>query len=440
VSRTDVLDRSHRADLVSWVDSAHGHAQFPIQNLPMGVFDHPQGPRVGVAIGDRILDLKAAADCGLLRQLAPATTLAVTTASLNAWMALPAEDRQALRLALSDLLEADSRMGREAARRAGEILRGQFASAMLLPAAIGDYTDFYAGIHHAYNCGVIFRPEQPLQPNYKHIPVAYHGRASTVRASGTPVRRPGGQYRVGAAAAPTFQPTARLDYEMELAMWIGPGNTLGQPIGIEEAGGHVVGYGLLNDWSARDIQAWESAPLGPFQGKNFMTSVSPWVVTGEAMAPFRAPRMARDAETDPPVPAYLDNPQDARAGAVSIEVEVALSTRRMRERGEAPHVLSRADTGALLWTPAQMVAHHTAGGCDLRPGDLFGSGTISMPEGRDCGCLLEMTHGGKVPVRLPDGDVRAFLEDGDEVVMRGTCRREGFVSIGFGECRGVVQG
>jgi len=438
---TTHLDHTHDAGLASWVESAHGHAQFPIQNLPMGVFAAGATARIGCAIGDQVLDLAAALSAGLLPDVDTQTARAVTGESLNAWMALSAPQRRSLRIDISRLLEAGSYTGAIAQRHGGAILRAQEDCQMLLPAQVGDYTDYYAGIHHAYNCGVIFRPEQPLQPNYKHLPVAYHGRASSLVPSGVPVHRPSGQVRVETASGPqaAFQPTARLDYELELAIWVGPGNALAVPIDIAQAAEHVAGFGLLNDWSARDIQAWESAPLGPFQGKNFMTSVSPWVITSDAMAPFRAARMPRQATDPTPLP-YLDDAGDAAGGGLSIALEVHLSTRRMRAAGLPPQRLSQGDASALWWTPAQMVAHHTAGGSNLRPGDLFGSGTISMPDGQECGCLLEMTHGGKRPVHLPDGEVRSFLEDGDEVTLRGTCRREGFVSIGFGECRAEVRG
>lgn len=435
------LDRTHDLNLVSWVDCAKGHVDFPIQNLPMGVFAFGQSARIGCAIGNQVLDIPAALAAGLLPDLDSQTTQALSRSTLNAWMALSAQQRRVLRAQLSSLLEADSPAGASAQRQRSAILRPQSECQMLLPSQVGDYTDYYAGIHHAYNCGVIFRPEQPLPINYKHLPVAYHGRASTLQPSGAPVQRPNGQVRVDAAGKPgaAFQASARLDYELELAIWVGPGNELASPIPIAQASEHIAGFGLLNDWSARDIQAWESTPLGPFQGKNFMTSVSPWVVTSDAMAPFRAGRMPRE-DSDPQTLAYLHDAQDAEGGGLAIELEVYLLTQRMRAAGLPPQRLSQGSASALWWTPAQMVAHHTVGGCNLRPGDLLGTGTISMPEGQNCGCLLEMTHGGSKPVNLPNGEIRAFLEDGDEVFMRGVCRREGFISIGFGECRGEVRG
>jgi fumarylacetoacetase len=433
----DELDHTHDPKRRSWVQSADQHPDFPLQNLPMGTYRTEGWPRIGVAIGSQILDLQAAYVQGALGHLHEATALAIRSETLNAWMALPAARRRELRLAIWGLLCEDTPQGNTGSRLAGAILRPQASAEMLLPAAVGDYSDFYAGIHHAVNCGLIFRPELPLQPNYKHLPVAYHGRSSTLRPSGTPVKRPAGQVRKDGASV--TGPTEKMDFEMELAIWVGPGNTLGHSVGIASAADHVAGFGLLNDWSARDIQAWESPPLGPFLGKNFMTSLSPWVVTSDAMAPFRAPRMSRDPG-DPVMQPYLANAEDGRAGGVDIDIEVSILTQRMRQAGQPAHRLSHVKATALFWTPAQMVAHHTVGGCELRAGDLIGSGTISMPGHQDCGCMLEMTEGGAKPVSLPSGEVRSFLHDGDEVIFRGYCAREGFARIGFGECRGVVQG
>ena len=438
--RTNTLDATHDSQLRSWVESAEGHGEFPIQNLPMGVFKADKGSRIGVAIGAELLDLPAALAAGLLEGLERETVQAIGTPTLNAWMALSATQRRQLRSALSAALRLDTAQGQYAREHGQQLLLSQAACEMTLPAQVGDYSDFYAGIHHARNCGLIFRPELPLQPNYKHLPVAYHGRASTLQASGTAVRRPSGQVRRESPSGHVvaFQPTDRLDYELELAIWVGPGNALASPINLADAHEHVAGFGLLNDWSARDIQAWESQPLGPFLGKNFMTSLSPWVVTSDALAPFRAPQMRR--EPGDPVPLdYLHHDADQNAGGLRIELEVYLTTQRMREAQLAPQRLSRSDSTALWWTPAQMVAHHTANGCNLRPGDLLGSGTISMPDGTDCGCLLEMTEGGKKPLQLANGEIRRFLQDGDEIVLRGHCRREGFAPLGFGECRGRVE-
>lgn len=440
----DGIDHTHDAALCSWVASARAHAQFPIQNLPLGVFRHEGGARIGVAIGDELLDLPAALAAGVLEGLDAPLAHAMAQPVLNDWMALDAGQRRALRHCISALLADSSPDGERAqARQArhGDLLRSQAACEMLLPARVGDYTDYYAGIHHATNCGNIFRPGVPLQPNYKHLPTAYHGRASSLRPSGTTLRRPAGQVRTETpeGPVPVFQPTQRLDYELELAIWVGPGNTLGAPIAIAASAQHVAGFGLLNDWSARDIQAWESTPLGPFQGKNFMSSLSPWIVTSDAMAPFRAPAMARGEGDPQPLP-YLQDAADNRNGGLAIELEALITTRRMRIEGEAPHRITHSDARHLWWTPAQMVVHHTAGGCDLRPGDLMGSGTISAPGPGGCGCLLETAEGGNKPVQLPNGERRSFLEDGDELMLRGHCRREGFASIGFGECSGRVQG
>jgi fumarylacetoacetase len=432
----DGIDETHDAKRQSWVRSAVGHPDFPLQNLPMGVFRDGEKKRVGVAIGDEVLVLADAHELGALGELREATARAIQSDTLNGWMALPANWRRELRLAIWRLLCVDEPQGIAGARLSAAILRPRLPDDMGLPAVVGDYSDFYAGIHHAVNCGLIFRPELPLQPNYKHLPVAYHGRSSSLRPSGTPVRRPSGQFRRG--GEPVLAPSEKLDYEMELAIWVGPGNTLAQPIGIESAADHVAGFGLLNDWSARDIQAWESAPLGPFLGKNFMTSVSPWVITSDAMAPFRAPRMAR-APDDPVALPYLDDVQDARTGGIDIGMEVYIRTDRMRRLGEAEHRLTSIQATALYWTPAQMLAHHTVAGCELRPGDLFGTGTISMPGSEACGCLLEMTEGGAKPMRFPNGETRTFLHNGDEVIFRAHCAREGFARIGFGECRGIVQ-
>jgi fumarylacetoacetase len=308
---------------------------------------------------------------------------------------------------------------------------------MALPAEIGDYTDFYASVHHATNVGRMFRPDNPLLPNYKWVPIGYHGRASSVVVSGTPVRRPSGQLKDDGADAPSFAPTRRLDYEVELGCYVGPGNALGEPVPIGAAADQLFGFCLLNDWSARDLQAWEYQPLGPFLAKNFASTVSPWVVTSAALAPFRAPVAAR-AEGDPAPLPYLADPEDAAAGGVGVELEVLLLTEAMRAGGYPPYRLSRSDALDLYWTPAQLVAHHASNGCNLRPGDLLGSGTVSGPEDGARGCLLELTWRGSRPVTLPGGETRRFLEDGDEVILRGMCRRPGAVPIGFGECRGRI--
>jgi fumarylacetoacetase len=425
-------DATHDPRLRSWVTSADGHADFPIQNLPLGVFSPPGGePRTGVAIGDAILDLAAAA--GLLSDEAGRAAAAAAGPTLNGLLGLGVGPRRALRARLSQLLAHGS-------PERGEVeplLHRAADCAMHLPAAIGDYTDFYVGIHHATNVGKLFRPDNPLLPNYKWVPIGYHGRASTIRPSGVPVRRPSGQRKRPDETTPSFGPCRNLDYELELGVWIGPGNDQGTPISIGQAHEHVAGYCLLNDWSARDLQAWEYQPLGPFLSKNFHTTVSPWIVTPEALAPFRTAQPPRPADDPAPLPYLLDE-ADQGAGALAIELEVLLLTERMRAAGREPHRLSIGSTRHMYWTVAQMLAHHTCNGCGLAPGDLLGSGTISAPSRDGFGSLLEISAGGKEPVALPDGESRTFLEDGDEVFLRARARGEGAPPIGFGECRAVV--
>ena len=395
-----MIDKTHDPRLRSWVDSANRPGcDFPIQNLAVGVFQAPgeSRTRLGVAIGDFILDA--------------GEWLAGET--LNGYLALPATQRRDLRQEWSRALEAG------AVERA---LYPQADCTMLLPAVVGDYTDFYASIHHATNVGRMFRPDNPLLPNYKHVPIAYHGRCSSLVVSGVPVRRPCGQLGEG-----RFGPTRELDYELELGAFLGPGNALGTAIPVQQAQEHIAGVCLVNDWSARDIQRWEYQPLGPFLSKNFATSLSPWMVTIEALAPFRTEAPAHDV----PVLPYL---QEGGQGAIDITVEAWLRTRTMPE----PVRLSRAWFKEMYWTPGQMVAHHTSNGCPIRPGDLVASGPISGPEKENRGCLLELTWKGAEPVRLPGGEQRTFLEDGDEVILTGYCALEGFVRIGLGSCRGVI--
>jgi fumarylacetoacetase len=345
--------------------------------------------------------------------------------------------RVALRRRVSEILDAD---GPERARIEGlraRLLHRAADCRLELPAAVGDYTDFFAGIHHATNAGKLFRPDNPLLPNYKYVPIGYHGRASSIRPSGANVRRPNGQRKGATEAAPSFGPSRSLDYELELGVWIGPGNELGTPIPIAAAGDHVAGFCLLNDWSARDIQGWEYQPLGPFLGKSFFTTISPWVVTPEASAPFRMAQASRPAGDPPPLP-YLLDAADHAAGALDIELEVLLLTADLAAKRLPPHRLSLGNTRHLYWTVAQLVAHHSSGGCNLRAGDLLGTGTISAPTDEGLGSLLEISAGGRRPLTLTSGETRRFLEDGDTVIMRARCRREGFASIGFGECRGTI--
>jgi fumarylacetoacetase len=309
---------------------------------------------------------------------------------------------------------------------------------LLLPVEIGDYTDFYSSVHHATNVGRMFRPENPLLPNYKYVPIAYHGRASSIRVSGEPVLRPRGQTKDDAAGSPVFGPTKLLDYELELGMFIGPGNALGHPIPVGSAAEHLFGCCIVNDWSARDVQKWEYQPLGPFLSKSFMTTLSPWVVTAEALEPYRVGAAQRAAD-DPAPLEYLSSEEDRSRGGIGVTLEVYLSTAAMRESGSAPVRLSRGSFAEMYWTPAQMIAHHTSNGCNLRPGDLLASGTVSGPTAGSLGCLLELTRRGADPIPLPTGEERRFLQDGDEVIMRGFCERDGFARVGFGECRGVVS-
>jgi fumarylacetoacetase len=425
------IDETHDPARRSWVPGANGHADFPIQNLPFGIFAPPGGtPRGGVAIGDRIVDLAALSAAGALTGEA---AQAAAGSTLNAFLALGAGPRQALRSALSKMLAVGSDPA-----PIEPCLHAASDCVMHLPTAIGDYTDFYVGIHHAINAGRLFRPDNPLLPNYKHIPIGYHGRASSVRPSGTPVRRPNGQTKPPASDDPIFGPCQRLDYELELGIWIGPGNAPGEPIPIGQAAAHIAGYCLLNDWSARDIQAWEYQPLGPFLAKNFATSVSCWIVTPEALAPFRIPKPPRPAGDPAPLP-YLTDRADQATGALDLVLEVLLLTPTMRERGLPPQRLALSNSRHMYWTAAQLVAHHTGGGCDLRPGDLLGTGTISGPDAEGFGSMVEATRGGQQPITLQTGEQRRFLADGDEVVLRARAVRDGFASIGFGECRGTIR-
>jgi fumarylacetoacetase len=403
-----MTDHTHDPALKSWVEAANAPgADFPIQNLPYVTFVAEGGEaHVGVGIGDRILDL----------------TEVLGIPSMKAVMGMPKRERVALRHRISGMLEAGAKQVPTQAMAAAELI---------LPCEIGDYTDFYASIHHATNVGSMFRPENPLLPNYKWLPVAYHGRASSVVVSGTPVRRPCGEIAENPAGPPVFGPSRRLDYEVEIGAFLGPGNDMGSPIPAPQACEHVLGVCLLNDWSARDIQTWEYQPLGPFLAKNFATSISPWVVTMEALAPFRRAPEPRPVGDPQPLPHLKTGGKEA----LGITVELWLRSARMTE----PVLVSRANFASMYWTLAQMVAHHTSNGCQVRAGDLIGSGTISGPEKINRGCLLELTWRGEEPLELPSGETRRFLEDGDEVILRGWCEAPGFRRIGLGECRGTVM-
>jgi fumarylacetoacetase len=428
------IDATHALERRSWVTSANGHQDFPIQNLPLGIFSPSGGhPRGGVAIAEKILDLAAAHRAGLFSGDAAQAAEAASGATLNGFLALGRGPRAALRARLSALLEE----GAPEQKSLEAMLHDAGTCTMHVPAAIGDYTDFFAGINHATNAGKQFRPDNPLLPNYKYVPVGYHSRSSSIVPSGTPVRRPNGQRKPAAETVPSFGPSRNLDYELELGIWIGPGNELGTPIPISEAADHVAGFCLLNDWSARDIQAWEYQPLGPFLAKNFTTTISPWVITPEALAPFRIAQGLRP-EGDPAPLRYLWHDTDQQSGALDIELEVLLLSEAMKARGTPPHRLALSNARHLYWTGAQLVAHHTCGGCNLRPGDLLGSGTISAPTPEGLGSLLEITYGGRQPLELASGETRRFLEDGDELIILARAHRDGFASVGFGECRGKI--
>jgi fumarylacetoacetase len=419
-------DETNDAELRSWIETAQG-SDFPVQNLPLGVFSVGERRRhPGVAIGDYVLDLRGISDL-----LDEEWRSDLSQPVLNGWLARGHGAQNDLRRRLSEIL-SDERYRDDVEPE----LIGQTEVRMHLPCLVGDYTDFYVGIHHATNVGKLFRPDSPLLPNYKYLPIGYHGRASSVRVSGEPVIRPNGQRKAPDADAPEYGPTNRLDYELELGLWIGIGNELGSSIPIGEAADHIAGYCLLNDWSARDIQAWEYQPLGPFLAKNFLTSVSPWIVSPQALAPFRKPMPPR-VPGDPSLLAYLDDAADRATGALAIELEVTLATERMRREGLAPYILSRGSAdSAMYWSASQIVAHHTSNGCNLEPGDLIGTGTLSTESEGGLGSLLEISRGGKQPIELPTGETRSFLENGDEIILRAWC--EGDVRIGLGECVGRV--
>ena len=430
------INATHDPKLQSWVTSANtGETDFPIQNLPFGRFrrvDTTEPWRIGVAIGDHILDLSLAAEAGEWSADAQVMLAALAVGDLNVVMARNAAARSALRAELSAAL-AESSPQQEALDRA---LLPQSEAQMTLPCAIGDYTDFYTGIHHATAVGKLFRPDNPLLPNYPWVPIGYHGRASSIGVSGQQFKRPMGQTK-GEAPTPVFGPSLRIDYELELGLLVGPGNALGDAISIDDAEDHLFGLCLLNDWSARDLQAWEYQPLGPFLAKNFATTISPWVVTMEALAPYRT-AFTRPAGDPQPLP-YLNSAFNRERGAIEMTLEVWLQTATMRDAGVVAVKLSQSKVAeAAYWTFAQLVAHHTVNGCNLQPGDLLGSGTLSGPTPEQGGSLLELSMGGKQKITLPNGEQRTFLEDGDTVTLRGHCARPGAARIGLGEVSGTV--
>ena len=431
-----MLDATHEATLRSWVESANApDSDFPVQNLPYGAFrrlgqDEPV--RIGVAIGEQILDLRQArAQCpwgaGIDELLAP-----LAEGDLQPLMAAPAATRRQLRSALSMALAEDS----DQAPFLELCLLPQTQAEMQLPCSIGDYTDFFTGIHHAVAVGKLFRPDNPLLPNYKWVPIGYHGRASSIGVSPQSFVRPSGQSLPLGASEPRFGPCQRLDYELELGVFVGAGNALGEPMDMAQAEQDWFGIVLLNDWSARDFQAWEYQPLGPFLAKNFATTISPWIVTREALEPFRVP-FTRAAGDPQPLP-YLDSPANRERGQIDIALQVLLQTKAMRDKGQAPVELSRSNFRDAYWSVAQMLAHHSSGGCNLHTGDLLGTGTLSGPLPGQGGSLLELSVGGKQPLTLPGGETRSFLQDGDCLVLRAHCERAGARRIGFGACSGTV--
>ena len=421
------INATHNPALRSWVESANvAGCDFPIQNLPFGSFGNfgsfrssdKEALRIGVAIGDQVLDLKAVS--------------LTSTGDMNKLMAAGSADRQALRAAISaGLSEGSSQQDEWQAA-----LLAQSAVEMAVPCRIGDYTDFYTGIHHATSVGKLFRPDEPLLPNYKWVPIGYHGRASSIGVSGQTFRRPLGQTKDPSETQPSLRPSHRLDYELELGIFIGTGNDLGESVSMDDAESHAFGLVLLNDWSARDVQAWEYQPLGPFLAKSFASTISPWMVTMEALAPFRAPFTR--FENDPQPLPYLASPANRQQGGLDVALEVWLQTQKMRDAGLSPQRLSQSNFSDAYWTLAQMITHHTVNGCNLQPGDLLGSGTLSGALPEQAGSLLELSAGGKKTLMLANGEARTFLEDGDSVTLRAYCAREGFRRIGFGDCQGQV--
>ena len=429
------LNETHDPTRQSWVGSAKGHSDFPIQNLPFSVFRRRGTGEVwrgGVAIGDQIVDLAQVAASGRLLGMAKDAVGAAAQPRLNTLMSMGPAAWSALRLGLSRALQDGA--SEDVVWRS--FLVPQAEAEYRVPADVGDYTDFYTSIHHATTVGRLFRPDNPLLPNYKWVPIGYHGRSSTLGVSGQSFKRPKGQLSTPGAQAPELLSSRRMDYELEVGIFIGGGNETGEPITIDAAEQHVFGLCLLNDWSARDIQSWEYQPLGPFLSKNFATTLSPWIVTAEALAPYRTP-WRRVADDPQPLP-YLDSQANSEQGALDVRLEVLIETPQMRERGSSPARVSHTSFRHAYWTVAQLVAHHTVNGCSLRPGDLFGSGTQSGPTDEEAGSLLELTQGGKRRLDLGNGETRTFLEDGDAVVFRGWCEREGAARIGFGEVRGTL--
>ena len=429
-------NETHAPHLTSWVSSANTpNTDFPIQNLPFAQFRRKGSDEVfrgGVAIGDLIVDLAAASAAELFEGIAQQAAEACTQPTLNDFMGMGKSAWSALRLALSRAL----RSGSAQQSVLESCLVPQSEAEYSMPCQIGDYTDFYTSVHHASAVGAQFRPDNPLLPNYKWIPIGYHGRASSIDVSGQTFPRPQGQTKAPEASEPSFGSCKRLDHELEVGIFIGSGNTLGEPIDIEHAEDHVFGLCLFNDWSARDIQAWEYQPLGPFLSKNFASTISPWIVSLEALAPFRAPFLR--PENDPQPLPYLSSETNSKQGEIDIALQVLIQTEQMRQAGREPEILANSSFVHSYWTIAQMVTHHTVNGCNLRPGDLFGSGTQSGPNHEEAGSLLELSRGGKEPLTLANGETRSFIEDGDTLIIRGWCQKEGVAPIGFGEVSSTV--
>jgi fumarylacetoacetase len=434
------LDETHDSKRRSWVASANAlDAEFPIQNLPFGVFSVRGGEKTGgVAIGDRVVDLKRCVDLKLFSGDAEIAARAASAPALNALLQLGRAPARALRRQLAELLDVTHQAKSTLAAKRAELLHPLTDCELHLPVAVGNYTDFYAGIHHARTVGAIVGRDPPLPENYRWVPIAYHGRASSVGVSGVRFPRPKGQIRPDPKSDPVFAPCRRLDLELEMGFFVSGGNAAGETIPVSRARDDIFGYCLLNDWSARDVQTWEMIPLGPFLAKNFRTTISPWIVTADALAPFRCPAMHRDDSEPKPLP-YLADAQDQQSGALDIDLEVLMRSSRMRSEKTPAECVIRSNAKYLYWTPAQMIAHHTSGGCNLLPGDLIGTGTISGPDKSQLSSLLELTGGGREPFTLSTGESRTFIEDGDEITLRGRCSRSGFVSIGFGECRGSID-
>ena len=438
------INETHDPNLKSWVESANDpNTDFPIQNLPFCTFrdgNRSDTERLGVRIGNQILDIAAVSDKSLFKsgtvEFDHYHRFLTYDSQLNLAFEVAKEPLfRNLRIELSKILRESANENTK--QEAGECLIPAADVEYALPFLIGDYTDFYCSIYHATNVGSMFRPDQPLMPNYKYVPIGYHGRASSIVISGTDIKRPHGQNRSDAEKPPVFIPAKNLDYEMELGFFVGQGNELGRSIPMSEAEDHIFGVCLVNDWSARDIQAWEYQPLGPFLAKNFATTISPYVVTIEALAPFRTRAFERDAN-DPQPLEYLADEQNQSFGGLDINLEVYVQTEKMRNENIEPHLLSRSNTKDLYWTIGQMLTHHASNGCNLQTGDLMATGTVSGKEKSERGCLLELTWRGTEPLELPSGEQRRFLEDGDEVIMKGFCEREGFRRIGLGECRGRI--